>query len=373
MVSTATPTDSETGIAPAQPSVQLVASAPLPVAIPDGARIRERAARRRRIAAISLWIAVIAIGAAVALYFWKQHRVPPLPPGIAMSNGRVEATEIDVASKLPGRIKDVLAQEGDFVEAGQVVALMDTQTLDAELRQTQAQVRQAQNAINTATAVVDQRESELAFAEHELRRSEDLLARGFVSRQKVDSDRTHMLTARAALIASRSLVTEAKSALEAAHAAAERVSSDIRDSTLTAPRSGRVQYRLAQPGEVLPAGGKVLTMLDISDVYMTLFLPETLVGRIAIGAQARIVLDAAPQYVIPAKVSYVASEAQFTPKTVETASERQKLAFRIKAQIDPELLKKYRTQVKTGLPGVAYVRFDSRVEWPAALQPRLPQ
>ena len=138
MVSTATPTDSETGIAPAQPAVEPVASAPLPVAIPDGARIRARAARRRRIAAISLWIVVIAIGAAVALYFWKQHRVPPLPPGIAMSNGRIEATEIDVASKLPGRIKDVLAQEGDFVEAGQVVALMDIQALDVVLRQAQA-------------------------------------------------------------------------------------------------------------------------------------------------------------------------------------------------------------------------------------------
>jgi HlyD family secretion protein len=373
MVSTATPTDSETGIAPAKPSVELVAAAPLPVAIPDGARARERAARRRRIAAISLWIVVIAIGAAVALYFWKQHRVPALPPGIAMSNGRIEATEIDIASKLPGRIKEVLAQEGDFVEAGQVVALMDTQALDAALRQAQAQARQARSAIDTATAVVAQRESELKFTENELRRSEDLVERGFVSPQKVDSDRTHMLTAKAALVASRSLVTEAQSALEAANAAAERVSSDIADSTLTAVRAGRVQYRLAQPGEVLPAGGKVLTMLDVSDVYMTLFLPETLVGRVAIGAEARIILDAAPQYVIPAKVSYVSSEAQFTPKTVETASERQKLAFRVKAQIDPELLKKYRTQVKTGVPGVAYVRFDSHVEWPAALQPRLPQ
>ena len=149
--------------------------------------------------------------------------------------------------------------------------------------------------------------------------------------------------------------------------------SDIEDSTLKAARAGRVQYRLAEPGEVLPAGGKVVTTLDVSDVYMTVFLPETLVGRVAIGAEARIVLDAAPQYVIPAQVSYVAAEAQFTPKTVETASERQKLAFRVKVQIDPELLRKYRAQVKTGLPGVAYVRFDSHADWPPALQPRLPQ
>jgi HlyD family secretion protein len=290
-----------------------------------------------------------------------------------MSNGRIEATEIDVATKLPGRIKEVLAKEGDFVEAGQVIARMDTQTLEAELRQAQAQARQAGNAINTAEAVVAQRESELTFAEKQLHRSEDLVARGFVSPEKLDGDRTRMLTAKAALVASRSQVIEAKSALEAATAATERVRSDIQDSTLTAARAGRVQYRLAEPGEVLPAGGKVVTTLDVSDVYMTLFLPETLVGRVAIGAEARIVLDAAPQYVIPATVSYVASEAQFTPKTVETTSERQKLAFRVKAQIEPELLKKYRTQVKTGVPGIAYVRFDSHAAWPPALQPSLPQ
>ena len=84
-------------------------------------------------------------------------------------------------------------------------------------------------------------------------------------------------------------------------------------------------------------------------------------------------LDAAPQYVIPARASYVADVAQFTPKTVETADEREKLMFRIKARIDPELLDKHIRDVKTGLPGMAYVRLDPRVEWPAALQIKLPE
>jgi HlyD family secretion protein len=221
--------------------------------------------------------------------------------------------------------------------------------------------------------VVAQRRNELAFAQREQHRSEDLVARGFISPQKLDSDRTRTLTAKAALAAAQSQVIETRSTLEAATAATERVRSDIEDSTLKAARAGRVQYRLAEPGEVLPAGGKVVTLLDVSDVYMTVFLPETLVGKIAIGAPARIVLDAASQYVIPGKVSYVASEAQFTPKTVETTSERQKLAFRVKVQIDPELLKKYRAQVKTGLPGIAYVQFDAHADWPSTLQPRLPQ
>jgi HlyD family secretion protein len=168
-------------------------------------------------------------------------------------------------------------------------------------------------------------------------------------------------------------VVELESAIEAAVATVERVNSEIEDSTLRAPRAGRVQYRLAEPGEVLPAGGKVVSMLDVSDVYMTVFVPEAPAGRLAIGAEARLVLDAAPQYVVPARVTFVASDAQFTPKTVETASERQKLVFRVKLQIDPDLLRKYRTRVKAGVPGMAYVRTDASTPWPADLEVRLPQ
>jgi HlyD family secretion protein len=319
------------------------------------------------------WALVALLAAGGALAAWRHFRAPELPAGFAMGNGRIEATEIDIATKLPGRITEVLAREGDTVQAGQIVARMDTQALEAELRQAEAQLRQARDAKATAAAVVAQRVSELTFAENELKRSEQLAEKGFISAQKADSDRTRVLTAKAVVVAARSQLTEAQSAIEAAVATTERIKADIADSILKAPRGGRVQYRLAEPGEVLPAGGKLLSLLDLTDVYMTLFLSETLVGRVAIGAQARIVLDAAPQYVIPATVTYVAPEAQFTPKTVETATERQKLAFRVKAQIDPELLRKYEPQVKTGLPGLAYVRLDAKAQWPATLQVKLPQ
>jgi len=101
---------------------------------------------------------------------------------------------------------------------------------------------------------------------------------------------------------------------------------------------------------------------------MTFFLPERQAGRVAMGSEVRLVIDAAPQYVIPAKVTYVASVAQFTPKTVETESEREKLMFRVKARIDPKLLRKHMEQVKTGLPGIAYLKLDADAEWPAHLQ-----
>jgi HlyD family secretion protein len=86
-----------------------------------------------------------------------------------------------------------------------------------------------------------------------------------------------------------------------------------------------------------------------------------------------VIIDAVPQYVIPATASYVDSVAQFTPKTVETASEREKLMFRIKARIDPELLRKHLSQVKTGVPGVAHVRLNPQAQWPDALKIKVPE
>jgi HlyD family secretion protein len=185
--------------------------------------------------------------------------------------------------------------------------------------------------------------------------------------------RSQVISSEAGIQAAKSQVTEAESAVDAAEAAADALAADIQDSRLSAPRSGRVQYRIAQPGEVLAAGGRVLNLIDLGDIYMTFFLPTRLAGRVGLGSEARLVLDAWPQFVVPARISFVASVAQFTPRTVETESEREKLMFRVRARIDPELLEKHIRHVKTGLPGVAYVRLDPKVEWPANLQIKVPE
>ncbi|WP_417777494.1 HlyD family secretion protein [Stutzerimonas xanthomarina] len=341
-------------------------------------------------------LAVAAVIAVIGGLLWSELRPSGLGEGFASGNGRIEATEIDVATKSPGRVIEILVDEGDFVQPGQVLARMDTDVLQAQLNQARAQVRQGENAILTAEAMVAQRESERATAEAVVtqrraeltaaqkrhQRTETLVARNAMARQQLDDDLAAMQSAQAALAAARSQVTsadagiaaaksqviEARSAVEAAQAGVERLQADIRDSELKSDRVARVQYRVAQPGEVLGAGGKLLNLVDLADVYMTFFLPERQAGRVAIGAEVRLVIDAAPQYVIPAKVSYVASVAQFTPKTVETESEREKLMFRVKARIDPELLKRHMEQVKTGLPGMAYLKLDANSEWPADLQ-----
>ena len=161
-------------------------------------------------------------------------------------------------------------------------------------------------------------------------------------------------------------------AVESASAEARRIQTQIDDSSLTAPRPGRIEYRLAEPGEVLASGGKVVTLLDLSDVYMTIFLPTAQAGRVFIGSEARIILDAAPQLVIPAKVSFVSAQAQFTPREVETQSEREKLMFRVKVKIDPAVLRAHMEKVKTGLPGEAYVLLGSNATWPERFAVKLP-
>jgi len=295
-----------------------------------------------------------------------------LPDHLVSTNGRIESTEIDVATKLAGRVAEVWAREGDLVDAGMVVARLDTATLEAQLRQAQAELQRAHREREYAEAIVSQRESELEYAQRDLQRMRELEDRSFVAFEQVDLARTKSHTADAALRAARIKVAETTAAIAAATAQIDRIAVDIEDSALKAPRRGRVLYRLAEPGEVLGAGGKVLTLLDLSDVYMVLFLPETVIGRVAIGSEVRIVFDAAPEYVVPARVSFVAARAQFTPKQVETRSEREKLVFRVKARIAPELLERYEPLVKTGVPGVAYVNPDQEAPWPEWLDIRLP-
>jgi HlyD family secretion protein len=385
----------------------------------------------------------------------RYVRGPTLPPGFASGNGRLEATEYDIATKRAGRVAAVLIREGDMVEAGRLIARMDTKDLEADLReadalaaqarvdrqravaavaqreselrsaaaailQRQSDLRRADAAIaqrrsdlRRADSGIAQRESELALARKELERTRMLAAKELIARQKLDEDLTRVETAEATLAQQRAAREAAEGALmeaqmqrqaaeaaisqqeaqrqaaEAALAAAridieyraaaigaaaariQRIANEIADSQLTSPIAGRVLYRVAEPGEVLAAGSKVATVLELTDVYMAIFLPTEEAGRVTVGAEGRIVLDAAPHLVIPAAVSFVAPRAQFTPKEVETRAERDKLMFRVKVRIDPELLARHREQVKTGVPGVAYVRLDARAAWPEHLRVRL--
>ncbi len=323
--------------------------------------------RRRRWLRVALVLFLVVLAGGGGAYWWLQTRAH-LPAGIVWSNGRIEADQIDIDTKFAGRLADLLVDEGDMVKAGQVVARMDTKDLETSLRRAEAQQRQAQKAIDEARATVAQQESQVRLAQQELDRTQSLAQRGNATRELLDQRQQQFDFATAALNIAHARVAEAEHALVAAQHNADLYRVNIADNMLIAPRDGRIQYRVANVGEVLTAGGKVLTLLDLASVYMDIYLPTLDAGRIKVGTDARIVLDAYPNVPIPAKVSFIANQSQFTPKTVETRTERDRLMFRVRVRIDPSLLRAHAEAVRSGLPGVAYVRIDPKVAWPANLE-----
>jgi HlyD family secretion protein len=295
-----------------------------------------------------------------------------MPEGIVKTNGRIEATQVDVAAKYPGRLATLTVDEGDEVTAGQVVATISSPETEAQLRSAQAQVLKAKQAKAEAIALIAQRNSDLTFARTDYERGNTLLQKGDIAQQVVDQRRNRFEAAEAGYVAANAQRDQAESSIKSAESEVERLQSILVDLVLVSPRSGRVQYRLARAGEVVSGGQRILTVLDLNDVYMTIYLPAEQAGRLTIGDQARTILDPIPQYILPNTVSFVATEAQFTPKSVETTEEREKLMFRVKLQADPKVLDQYHKFVKTGVRGLGFVRMDPKIAWPAELEVKLP-
>ena len=296
-----------------------------------------------------------------------------MPEGIVKTNGRLEATQVDVSPKYPGRLATLTVDEGDEVTAGQVVGTISSPETEAELRAAEARLLKAKQALTAAVAQIAQRKSEMDIARADYDRGKKLLETGNIPVQQLDQRRNRFDQGEAAYVTANAHRDEAESEIKAATAEVDRLRSVLADLVLHSPRSGRVQYRLARAGEVIGAGQRVLTILDLNDVYMTVYLPADVAGKLAMGDEARTILDPIPEYVLPSTISFVATEAQFTPKSVETAEERQKLMFRVKLQADPAVLEKYHRAVKTGVRGLGFVRTDPKMAWPHELEVKLPQ
>ncbi|WP_440641364.1 HlyD family secretion protein [Bradyrhizobium sp. PUT101] len=321
-------------------------------------------------AALLIFILLVAAGAG-GVWYWRQSQQGKLPEGLVSGNGRIESNQVDIAAKSAGRVREVLAQEGDLVMVGQVLARIDTTELQAQRAKYAADVASEEASMLEAKATVAQRQAELTLKQTSLRRALTLVGTGAVSQQARDEAQSEHDSARAVLEAAQKTVTAREMSIAAAKALVDQIDAQIADAILVAPVRGRVLYRLANPGEVVSAGGKVLTIVNLSEIYMEIYLPSEQVMRIPIGSQARIQFDGA-DFAVPAKVSFVSPEAQFTPKQVETRSERDKLMFRVKLRMPPSLLERHLDQVKTGTRGTGYVRLDPNPpNWPDFLQKRI--
>ena len=321
------------------------------------------------------WIfigAVVLVAAFFGFRWWNKRR-SALPEGLASGNGRIESKEVDVASKLPLKVKQVLVQEGDLVKPGQVLVKMDTTTLESELAEAQNNLAAAKEQLAVAKAAIVKRQSEIKLAKIEKERAGALVKQRAGSQRELDIRTMAVQTTQAGLAEDQGKLQVAQQQVKVAESSVATIQSRIDDATLVAPVLGRVLYRLAEPGEVLGAGGKALTLIDLGDIYMEIFLPSQQAGALELGADARITIDSMPGKVAPAKVEFVSPEAQFTPKEVETRSEREKLMFRVKLKVPSELVLARIDRIKTGVRGVGYVRLRKDVQWPQWLEKNLVQ
>ena len=318
----------------------------------------------------------ILAGAAVVIvafigikYVIKKRNA--LPEGIASGNGRIEGKLVDISAREPLRVKEILVDEGALVKPGQVLVKMDTVTLDSQLAEANAAVQASEEKLAVARANITKQKSEIDLADVEADRSKRLVEQGAGSQRELDVRKTKVETTKAGLSEVEAMLATATENVEVARKNAATVQTRIDDATLRSPVTGRVLYRLAEPGEVLAAGGKALTVVNLDDIYMEIFLPSEQAAAVKVGAEGRVTVDYDPR-AIAGQVSFVSPEAQFTPKQVETKSEREKLMFRVKIQLPKEIIGQYIERIKTGVRGVGYVKVKDSAVWPARLQNLLP-
>jgi HlyD family secretion protein len=319
----------------------------------------------KKMVAIALLLAAVA-GGLYGYQAWKAAQFT-LPVGIASGNGRVEAKQVDIAARESLRVKEIMVKEGDLVEKGQVVVRMDTSTLESQINEAKANFAASEERVAAASSAVIRQKSLAANAKTEEKRLAELLKTESASEAEYDRAKTAAEASEAAVAEAAATLRSAQQQVNVAQANIETIQTRIDDATLKAPVRGRVLYKLSENGEVLAAGAKALTLVNLEDVYMEIFLPGPIASKLKVGSEARLTADHTPDRCVAGVVSFVSPEAQFTPKQVETKSERDKLMFRIKIQVPEELVTAYIERVKTGVRGVGYVRYDEKVQWPGFL------
>jgi HlyD family secretion protein len=338
-------------------------------------------------------VAILALAATVALIATiGLHRATPEPPAaFAAGKGRIETTEHPVTVKRAGSIEKFLVATGEMVEPSQPVAHMSIRDVETRLSRAEAELRQAredrqrasaiiaqrESEINQALAVIAQRENELAITARNLERLQSLFKRDLIARREVDEEsaakqtieaqlaveKARKQTAEASLRAAEVQLDRQGLAIQAATGIVQRLKAEIDERVLKSPIRGRVR-RLAESGQMLPAGANVLTVLRLDDVYMTVLLPDSQAIHVTLGSEARVVLEGKPGDILPALVFSVSRSSQL--KDDEKQTNQDKAMSRVKVKIDPEPLAKVEN-IKTGSPGVVYLRLDSKKAWPDRL------
>jgi HlyD family secretion protein len=289
-----------------------------------------------------------------------------------LASGYVEATEVQVSTKVGGILEELHVDEGSIVEKGQEMARIDTvdtrlalDSARAELARAQAELRlrlagpRAED-IDEARAQLARTEADLAGAVRDLERMEGLLAAGSGTTKARDDARTRHDVAAAAVEAARQRLRRleagfrseekdaARARVKAAEARIAQLEQQLEDASIRSPVGGIVTRKLADEGELMAPGSGIIIVTDLANAWLNAYIPEPALGRIRLGQEAEVVTDDGQSRT--GRVSFVASEAEFTPKNVQTRDERVKLVFRIKVALDNE-----DGLFKPGMPATAFL------------------
>lgn len=319
-------------------------------------------------------IAIIAFSALAAAAFWYFSRPGTGNAGGVKISGNIEATTVDVSFKVPGRVTERPVDEGETVRAGQLVARLDSDDLAHEVSIRKAAVENSRAVLRELEAgsrreEIAQAEAVLAAAEAEavrltddFRRQQELFSREVIPKQKFDaalanrdSAQAQARQAREALALVRKgpraeRIDQGRARLRESEAALALASERFDYATLTAPVAGMVMAKNIEPGEQVAVGTPVVTIGLLDSVWVRAYIAETDLGRVKVGQKARVTTDTWPGRVYDGTVSFISSEAEFTPKNVQTSKERVKLVYRVKITLpNPN------RELKPGMPADAEI------------------
>jgi len=369
---------------------------------------------KNRTKIIIITLLVIIVGATTLVGWWFYGREVPLPDDLIQANGRIEGGHYIVAGKAPGRIMKLGAREGDSVKKGQIMAQMDDDQVSAGVTRAKAGVEVSKAwffaahtkleilkeevplKIDTAKADVSHAKAQLVAVKADARqagrdagRMKTLLKESVVEKQRSEEADLAWTTKRSALITAREVLKQAQKHLaetelgwahikaredeikgyKAQVAQAEAVLTEARSSllddlTIHAPATGVITTRIVNSGEVVAAGSPMFDIVDLDRLYLKVYIPEKVIGKVRLGLPARIYTDAFPDKPFPAKIRYIASQAEFTPKEVQTPDERVKLVYAVRLYLDsnPE------HRLTPGLPADAIIRWKEETPWAQPLR-----
>ena len=316
---------------------------------------RPRTKRRLIVAAVLILVAAIAGFATWRLFF----AVPALPPGLIAVSGRIEGDDSAVSPKTTGRIRELTVREGDRVEAGAVIAVLDDEQVRAREQQAEAMVRQAEARLAAAEAQLAQAEATYAQARWDRDAFAELFKRGLIAEQQARQAQNNERTQAATVVAAQRQVGAAQADIDRFRAQLDEARANRNDLRVIAPFAGTVATRTAEPGEVVTAGTPVITLIDLAQVYLRAFVPEGQIGRVRVGQPARVYLDSAPAQPIEAFVSRIDPQATFTPENTYFREERVKQVVGVKL-----MLRGAAGFAKPGMPADGEILVEGS-EWPA--------